>query len=546
MSEHDDIPGDRSAGNGDHFAARDTEHDIRAAFASLRNDTRDVDTMAALRQLEGRRRWVVPVALGGAVAAVLVLLGLAVLGGRDDPDENVATIDDGATTDGQAPAEGDGDGGGQGGTSGAVGLAARLDGTSWVLVEGIGPDGPITLVDDWPVTLTIVDDTVSGTAACNGYGADVTIDDNGGLTVGDLGSEAALCEPAAVMDTESAFLMALRQATTVDLAADGAALVVSGPGVDLGFAAATSVPADELIGATWVLESLVVDDAATPAAGRPARLRLDPDGTLTGGTGCRDLSGEWTISGAEVLFTTFAADGECRPALSDQDGHVVTVLGDGFTAEIADGSLVLSSQGGLGLVYVAAEIDDEGSADPDEDGGSETERGDDEGGGDEPGAEQPTVEVLLEGDWLGFVASDSGSISRLPFGSPAGQVLDVLDRLLGEGERSPASPECPNQADRSVAWSDAGLQVELRGGELIAWSLRPGSELTTLTGIGLGSTRAELEEEFVVELVDSTLGIEFATGTDPDAPDAIRGLLSGRGNRATVTDLWAGEICAFR
>jgi hypothetical protein len=155
--------------------------------------------------------------------------------------------------------------------------------------------------------------------------------------------------------------------------------------------------------------------------------------------------------------------------------------------------------------------------------------------------------VLLEGDGLGFVAPESGSISRLSFGSPAGQVLDVLDRLLGEGERSPSSPECPNQADRTAVWPAAGLQVELRGGELIAWSLRPGSELTTLTGIGIGSTRAEVEEAYVIELVDSTLGIEFTTGTDPAAPDAIRGLLSARRpGQGQVTSLWAGEICAFR
>ncbi|MFN3218835.1 MAG: hypothetical protein ACE367_20260 [Acidimicrobiales bacterium] len=283
MTDHDDIPGDRTAGGGDHFAARDTEHDIRAAFESLGNDARKVDTMAALRELEGRRRWVVPVAIGGAVAAVLLLLGLAVFGGGDDTDQNVATIDDGDAADGQAPAEGNG-----------------------------------------------------------------------------------------------------------------------------------------------------------------------------------------------------------------ADAHP------------------------------------------------------DEGGGDEPAPAQSAAAVILKGDGLGFIAPDSGSVSRLPFGSPAGQVLDVLDRLLGEGERSPASPECPNQADRSVLWSDAGLQVELRGGELISWSLRPDSGLTTLTGVGIGSTRAELDGAYVIELVDSTLGVEFSTGTDPAAPDAIRGLLSGRGNRATVTDLWAGEICAFR
>lgn len=538
MTDRDDAPA--GSGDGDRVVGRDTELDIRAAFESLRHDTGKVDTMAALRELEGRRRWVFPIALGGAVAAVLLLLGLAVFGNDPDDTENVATIDGGDASDGQAPAtEGTGSGGDE-----ATELVARLEGTSWVLVEGTGPDGPLALVEDWPVTMTITEATISGTAACNGYGADVTIGNDGGFTVGNLGSEDALCEPSAVMDAESAFLAAIFRVTTVDLAGDGD-LVVSGPGVDLRFEPAAAAPQAELVGTAWMLELLIDGDLAIPVEGEPAGLRLDADGTLTGGTGCRDLSGEWIVDGAEILFTTFAADGECRPALADQDGQVVAVLGDGFTADIADGRLVLSSQGGIGLVYVAAESDGAGSGDPDEaageDGSNEAE-----GGGDEVGVEQETVEVLLESEGLGFIAPDSGSISRLPFGSPAGQVLDVLDRLLGEGARSPASPECPNQADRAVVWPETGLQVELRGGELISWSLQPDSELTTLTGIGIGSTRAELEEAYVIELVDSTLGVEFTAGPDPGAPDAIRGLLSGRGNRATVTDLWAGEICAFR
>lgn len=796
MTDHG-TPHDPS--DADHLAARDTEHDIRAAFASLRSNTREVDTMAALGDLEGKNRWIIPAAIGSAVAALVLILSLVVLGGNDDPDQNVATIaDNGDDADGQAPDDDRGDGV-------DVDLATRLEGTSWVLVEGTGPDGPIPLVEGWPVTMNVADGTVSGRAACNGYGGDVAIDDDGGFTVGELYTELAGCEPA-VEDSNSAFLGALELVATVELDVGGSALVASGPDVDLRFEPAGAPPEAELVGTTWVLESLVIDDVTTPAEGRPARLRLDPDGTLTGGTGCRELSGEWTINGAEIRLPSFAAGGECRPALADQDGHVVTVLGDGFTADIADGRLVLASRGGLGLVYVAAGNGGGDAGDepgPDRDGivaeattfadlacgetvaststpqqFAEGSRGDhvrriltsesgscrravfvlgtdlagepadaeiagnpisliegelpgttmtiltdelpdgfgidfeapdlldtsvgvaaltqdeagnlqlyvDHGGnastvtlldsparvvvdtvidpttapepitgevvlprpiapttagdtvvigglarpfeatgsvslrrapvdGNEPGSGVPvealwsgfavlgddyegsrygystasietwgefaigidglapgTYEILfesfapeesgspgtyatfvvgaapivVEGEGLGVVDPDSGSTSRLPFGSPAGQVLDVLDGLLGSGERSPSSPECPNQADRTVIWSDTGLQIELRAGALIAWSLRPGSALTTLAGVGIGSTRAELEDAYVVELVDSTLGTEFATGTDPGAPDAIRGLLSGRGDRATITDLWAGEICAFR
>lgn len=75
---------------------------------------------------------------------------------------------------------------------------------------------------------------------------------------------------------------------------------------------------------------------------------------MTGSTGCRELHGEWIEDGDEVLFATFGAEGNCPEELREQDGHVVGVLGDGFTVKIDGDQLTIFSRGGLGLAYRAS------------------------------------------------------------------------------------------------------------------------------------------------------------------------------------------------
>ena len=50
-------------------------------------------------------------------------------------------------------------------------------------------------------------------------------------------------------------------------------------------------------------------------------------------------------------MTEMTAHGECPAELEAQDGHVVTVLGDGFSAGVDGQLLTLTSSGDLGLVY---------------------------------------------------------------------------------------------------------------------------------------------------------------------------------------------------
>lgn len=240
---------------------------------------------------------------------------------------------------------------------------------SWVLVAA---EPTIDIPTDARVTLEVVAEgdawQVGGTAACNSYGGRVVTDGPEWRGVEFFQTEMGCEEPR--MAAERAYLEALG---TVDAWARPSAdeLVLTGPGTELRFAALPPVPTAELTDTTWVLDGLVSGagpDAAvssTVGGAAEATLRLDAAGTLAASTGCRTFDGEWVETGDEVLFTTFgqradspnvATDGTptCDDGVVAQENHVLSVLGDGFRAEIDGARLTLTSRDGLGLRYRAA------------------------------------------------------------------------------------------------------------------------------------------------------------------------------------------------
>ncbi len=127
-----------------------------------------------------------------------------------------------------------------------------LDGTSWTLRFGGGPDGEVVLVDGFPITLNFDGNTIGGTAACNGYGGAYTIDGNR-FSINDLGWNEMGCQPD-VQASEQAYLAALIDVEAIDLApvdaspeGRGQELALSGGSSELIFEANAPVPSGELI-----------------------------------------------------------------------------------------------------------------------------------------------------------------------------------------------------------------------------------------------------------------------------------------------------------
>jgi heat shock protein HslJ len=243
---------------------------------------------------------------------------------------------------------------------------------SWVLADA---QPAIQVPADARITLSVEPDgeawQVGGTSACNSYGGTVTTDGER-WRGGEFGMTEMACDLPR-MDAESAYIAAL---LAVDTWARPSAdeLVLTGPDVELRFTALAPVPTADLTGTTWLLDGLTggtgpdATVSSTVADADDATLHLDIDGTMTASTGCRTFSGEWIETGDEVLLTTFgerddspnvADDGTttCSAAVVAQEDHVLSVLGDGFRAEVEGDRLTLVSRDGLGLTYRATDAD---------------------------------------------------------------------------------------------------------------------------------------------------------------------------------------------
>ena len=152
-------------------------------------------------------------------------------------------------------------------------------------------------------------------------------------------------------------------------------------------------------------------------------------------------------------------------------------------------------------------------------------------------ADSRQVVLALDGDGLTLIERASGSTRPVGFGQEATVVTGALERVLG----GPPAETGRNEDCRLdyATWS-GGFSALFADGSFVGWSLREGGPvLTTMAGVGIGSTRAELESAYVIDVYDSSLGVEFTAGT-------LAGLLDGDGEGSLISHLWAGNTCIAR
>lgn len=154
--------------------------------------------------------------------------------------------------------------------------------------------------------------------------------------------------------------------------------------------------------------------------------------------------------------------------------------------------------------------------------------------------------IALDGEGLRLVDPETGSTRLLAFGTDRTETERVIAAQFGTmGERS-SSGEC---GAGPMDFSNFGnFSANFQDDRFVGWFLRGGDEnkaLTTMSGIGIGTTRSEMAESVTFEIrEDSTIGTEFYTGGD--SPGGFSGLLDSDAPDAKVTDLWAGTNCIFR
>ena len=155
-----------------------------------------------------------------------------------------------------------------------------------------------------------------------------------------------------------------------------------------------------------------------------------------------------------------------------------------------------------------------------------------------------TPQIALDGDGLRLVSA-SGSTRALAFGAAESDVLSAATAAFGASTDRSTNQECGAGPLEFVSFQ-GGLLVNVQRGTFVGWTVRraggpgaTGTRLTTMSGIGLGSTRADLESAYATKVAPSSLGVEFSAG-------GLSGILTSKADTASITDLWAGVNCIAR
>jgi heat shock protein HslJ len=223
---------------------------------------------------------------------------------------------------------------------------------AWVLTSGTSGGEPITVPDDYRVTITFTDGDQVGGQACNHYGGTYDLRDDESISFSAMSMTEMACEEP-MMTVEAAYHAALAAVTRVERSGD--VLTLSGDGAELVFEQLAPVPDAALRGTRWALESLIQGDAVSSVSDG-GWLQLDADGTLSGSTGCRNFDGAYVVTGDTVTITQLATtDQACTGLVEAQDRHVIEVIEGGFMVAIDGDRLTLTLVDGNGLDFRAVE-----------------------------------------------------------------------------------------------------------------------------------------------------------------------------------------------
>ena len=228
------------------------------------------------------------------------------------------------------------------------GGSTTLDG-EWLLQAGTNQGQAVPVVAGTKITLRIDGSQAGGSAACNLYGG--TIQVNGtAVEISALSMTEMACQEN-VMASESAYLAALPRVTTAERSGDS--LVLSGPQVELRYALVPPVANANLVGTTWILESLITGEAVSSTVGEGVTLEFSGDGRIAASTGCRSVSGTYEVTDGQVQVSLDPYDLiGCAAEVGDQDAHILGVLSQGLTITI-DGDRLTLMAGEKGIGYRA-------------------------------------------------------------------------------------------------------------------------------------------------------------------------------------------------
>ena len=163
--------------------------------------------------------------------------------------------------------------------------------------------------------------------------------------------------------------------------------------------------------------------------------------------------------------------------------------------------------------------------------------------------------LILTSNALQVVNINTGSTSEIPFGKPFDQMTEIVNNILQSKPKSiGVNTECGAGPLKMATWNN-GLTLVFQKKEseskapetewyFAGWFVGSNSEniprISTMAGISIGSTRAEMESAYVITVNKTSLGYEFSTAS------GLYGIFDGANKESKITNLWSGLSCNFR
>jgi heat shock protein HslJ len=214
--------------------------------------------------------------------------------------------------------------------------------------------GPHTLVPGTQISLGFPEKgKITAQAGCNSLFGDVTFEQTK-LAVSGMGGTDMGCDKAR-HDQDQWLSTFLTEAPAWALTGDE--LVLTGKDAEIRLIDRhVANPDKPLLNTRWVVESMLDGETASsvPAEMKPAELIFLADGTVSGYTGCNQLTGKATQSPGKIKFegigTTKMACGGVTDAI---ERNVLAVLDGEVTVKVEADMLELKHPSGKGLAFRA-------------------------------------------------------------------------------------------------------------------------------------------------------------------------------------------------
>lgn len=228
------------------------------------------------------------------------------------------------------------------------GDAGELAGTRWRLMSIDGG----TIIHDSYILLEITAGVASGSAGCNRYRAELTINPGNRLEIGEIEStEEACITPAGIMEQEEVYLDHLSQVTVYRFEQGRLVLGDNGDHSRLVYEPIPQFNADpdQVLERVWHLKSVT-----------PIR-RWDPElftiifnlNQFSGTTSCRDYTGTYFTQGDQITITSIqmTTDVECSQVDALAESDFTTFLSNLEQYSIDQGQLTLYTRRGEELEF---------------------------------------------------------------------------------------------------------------------------------------------------------------------------------------------------